>query len=228
MEGWLGGSSRIPWTRGCVWCGIWACSALEVDEDSSDTSVRPGLPQAFLAWIHSEMVHITPREVLAEQLGTLDENVILLNVFFLLRLKKKNPANLAFSLQFLPLVWEAGPVLMDGLSTCWYRDIFSPPWGDKALPGFSGWPFLALQGPLPYLFVKNLTRIPRNTLDFIQYETDSCFLEFSLLFFGKGNQEINASVYVWNKDWTRSFSKFWLPGHFSSAPIWSMSIRQTV
>lgn len=60
-----------------------------MDEDSSDTSVRPGLPQAFLAWIRSEMVHITPREVLAEQLGTLDENVILLNVFFLLRLKKK-------------------------------------------------------------------------------------------------------------------------------------------
>lgn len=73
-----------------------------MDEDSSDTSVRPGLPQGFLAWIHSEMVHITPREVLAEQLGTLDENVILLNVFFLLRLKKKNPANLAFSLSVSP------------------------------------------------------------------------------------------------------------------------------
>lgn len=149
------------------------------------------------------------------------------HVFFLLRLKKK-PANLAFSLQFLPLAWEAGSVLIDGLSTWSYRVTFSPPRGDKALPGFSGWPFLALQGPLPYLFVKNLTRIPRNVLDFIQYETDSRFLEFSLLFSAKGNQEINASVYVWNKDWTGSFSKLWLSGHFSSAPIWSTNIRQTV
>lgn len=149
------------------------------------------------------------------------------HVFFLLRLKKK-PANLAFSLQFLPLAWEAGSVLIDGLSTWSYRVTFRPPRGDKALPGFSGWPFLALQGPLPYLFVKNLTRIPRNVLDFIQYETDSRFLEFSLLFSAKGNQEINASVYVWNKDWTGSFSKLWLSGHFSSAPIWSTNIRQTV
>lgn len=149
------------------------------------------------------------------------------HVFFLLRLKKK-PANLAFSLQFLPLAWEAGSVLIDGLSTWSYRVTFRPPRGDKALPGFSGWPFLALQGPLPYLFVKNLTRIPRNVLDFIQYETDSRFLEFSLLFSAKGNQEINASVYVWNKDWTGSFSKLWLSGHFSSALIWSTSIRQTV
>lgn len=142
--------------------------------------------------------------------------------------QRKNPANLAFSLEFLPLVWEAGSVLIDGLSICGYRVIFNPPWGDKALPGFSGWSLLALQGPLLYLFVKNLTRIPRNVLDFIQYETDLCFLEFSLLFSGKGNQEINASVYVWNKDWTGSFSKCWLPGLFSSAPIWSTSIRQTV
>lgn len=58
---------------------------------------------------------------------------------------------------------------------------------------------------MPYFFVKNFTGIPRNVLDFIQYEIDSCFLQFSLLFFKKGNQEINASVDVWNKDWSFGF-----------------------
>lgn len=58
-------------------CGILVWSALEVDEDSPDNSVRSGLPQALLAWIPFKMVHITPREILAEQLGTLDENLIL-------------------------------------------------------------------------------------------------------------------------------------------------------
>lgn len=53
-----------------------------MDEDSSDTSTRPGLSQAFLAWIHSKMVHVTPGEVSAEQLGTLDENVILFSCLF--------------------------------------------------------------------------------------------------------------------------------------------------
>lgn len=150
------------------------------------------------------------------------------NVFFLLRLKKKTsklgifPSVSPFGLRgrVSPDRWIKHVELQSYISVL--------PWGDKALPGFSGWPFLALQGPLPYLFVKNLTRIPRNVLDFIQYETDSRFLEFSLLFSAKGNQEINASVYVWNKDWTGSFSKLWLSGHFSSAPIWSTSIRQTV
>lgn len=58
-------------------CGILVWSALEVNEDSPDTSVRSGLSQAIFIWIPFKMVHINPREILAEQLGTLDENLIL-------------------------------------------------------------------------------------------------------------------------------------------------------
>ena len=58
-------------------CGILVWSALQVDEDSPDTSARSGLSQAILACIPFKMVHVTPREILAEQLGTLDENLIL-------------------------------------------------------------------------------------------------------------------------------------------------------
>lgn len=47
---------------------------------------------------------------------------------------------------------------------------------------------------MAYLFAETLTRIPRNLLDFFQYGIDSHFLEFSLLFFKKENQETNASV----------------------------------
>lgn len=46
---------------------VW--SALEVDKDSPDTSVRSGFSQAFLAWIPFKMVHLTPREILAEHLA---------------------------------------------------------------------------------------------------------------------------------------------------------------
>lgn len=48
-----------------------------MDEDSPDTSVRSGFSQAVLAWIPFKMVHVTPGEILAEQLGTLDESLIL-------------------------------------------------------------------------------------------------------------------------------------------------------
>lgn len=59
-------------------CGILVWSALEVNEDSPDTSIiRSGLSQAALAWIPFKMVPITPKEILAEQLGTLDVNFII-------------------------------------------------------------------------------------------------------------------------------------------------------
>lgn len=58
-------------------CGILVWSASQVDEDSPDTSVRSGLSQTILAWIPFRMVHVTPREIVAQQLGTLDANLVI-------------------------------------------------------------------------------------------------------------------------------------------------------
>lgn len=53
-----------------------------MNEDSSDTSVGSECSEIILAWIPFNMVHITPREILTEQLDTLDEKLILSLISF--------------------------------------------------------------------------------------------------------------------------------------------------
>lgn len=75
-------SSRIPSACEYERCKILVWSALEVDEDSSDTSVGSECSETILAWVPFNMVHSTPIEILAEQFGTLDEKLILSLISF--------------------------------------------------------------------------------------------------------------------------------------------------